>query len=301
MTIEGKDVSGFQPGFSPAAGDDFVIIKASEGTGYRNPDRAGQVLRSRVGGRTIGWYHYLHRGNIPAQAAYFVATSGIEDADLLICDWEGSAIPSSAEKDAFIKAVKVLRPHSRVGLYCNGYTWKSVDTSGYCGDFLHIAYYSSTAPAIKAPWVIWQYSDGNGKLDHNVARFPTRGAMLASRGLIPQPPKPPIFKFVPFWLSLLLEARKKDIHAPRTVMTHKATTLAVERALKVWGCPLPLLVDGHYGTSTDAAVKWFQAKVSPGVTPDGILGEREWTRLAGGPNGRRLFVPMRGNYKRWIA
>jgi len=298
--IEGKDIASFQPNFSPAATDDFVFIKASEGTGYRNPDANAQAQRSRVGGRVIGWYHYLHRGGIQAQADYFVASPGIVDGDLLFCDWEGSAIPTVAEMIEFIKTVKVLRPHSKVGMYCNTYTWNNVNTSKYAGDFLFIADYNKPVPT--SPWTIWQYSDGGGQLDHDRAKFASRAAMLAwSRGLIPQPPKPPIFKFIPYWLSLLLEARKKDIHAPRTVCTHKATTLAVERALKVWGCPVPLLVDGHYGTSTDDAVRWFQTKVSGTKSPDGILGPLEWARLAAGPAGRRLFAPMLGNYKRWIA
>jgi len=295
MTIEGKDVSGYQPDFTPDPTDDCVIIKASEGTSYRNPARDAQVKRARTSGRVIGWYHYLHRGNIPAQAAYFVATSGIADGDLLVCDWEGAQIPTNAEKDAFIKAVKNLRPHSRVGLYCNVNNWKNVDTTNYCGDFLHIAYYSTTEPPIKTPWTIWQYSDGGGKLDHNRANFPTRAAMLTwAHGLVPKPiPKPPVVTGpTPYWLSLLLEARKKDMHAAGTVMTHKATTLAVERALRKWGFVGNLVVDGHYGTSTDVAVKWFQAKVTPGVKPTGVLTEKEWARLAGGP-GRQAPVHPR--------
>ena len=135
---------------------------------------------------------------------------------------------------------------------------------------------------------------------HKIAQVPTVIANVKAE--LDVKPKPPVVKFIPFWLSLLLQARKLDIHAPRTVMTHKWTTLTVERALVTWGYPAHLLlVDGHYGTSTDAAVKWFQTKVSPGDTPDGILGPKEWTRLAGGPAGKRLFVPMLGNYKRWIA
>ena len=138
---------------------------------------------------------------------------------------------------------------------------------------------------------------------HKIAQVPTVIANVkAALAPPPPPPKPPVFKFIPYWLSLLLEARKKDIHAPRTVCTHKATTLGVERALVTWGYPAHLLlVDGHYGTSTDAAVRWFQTKVSGTKNPDGILGPLEWARLAGGPAGKRLFVPMSGNYKRWIA
>ena len=299
--IEGKDVSGYQPNFSPAADDHFVIIKASEGTSYRNPDRAGQVLRARTGGRVIGWYHWLHRGNIPAQAAYFVATSGIADGDLLICDWEGSQIPTCAEKDTFIRAVKALRPHSRVGLYCNTYTWKSVDTTSYCGDFLHIAQYTSGSPSIKAPWTIWQYSDGGGKLDHNKANFPTRAAMKAWADGLKSKPKPvpkPLPKPKPAGLPKLkvsdFNAARSDIHRARTVQAHPLTVHRAEWALHDFGFGSPDLIDGHYGLRTDLSVRDFQKLVSPGAKPDGILGPLEWARLAAGPRDGKhpaRFIP----------
>jgi len=119
-------------------------------------------------------------------------------------------------------------------------------------------------------------------------------------GLKPKPKPPAVPGLTPYWLSYLLEARKKDMHAAQSVITHAATTNAVERALHTWGYGAYLVVDGHYGTSTDEAVKWFQAKVSPGAKPDGILGEKEWARLAGGPDGKDLFVPELGDYKKWI-
>lgn len=109
-------------------------------------------------------------------------------------------------------------------------------------------------------------------------------------------------ELTPYWLSYLLEARQKDLHAARFVVTHAATTNAVEKALRAWGYDGHLVIDGHYGTSTEVAVRWFQAKVSPGTRPDGALSPQEWARLAAGPgtDGKDLFVPKLGNYQRWI-
>ena len=287
MTIEGKDVSSFQPDFSPAATDDFVIIKASEGTSYRNPYRDGQVQRARVGGRTIGWYHYMHRGNVQAQADYFVATTGIADGDLLICDWEGSQIPTCAEKDAFIRAVKNLRPHSRTGLYCNLYTWRSIDTTYYRGDFLHLALYSTQPPPAAVPWTIWQYSDGAGKLDHNVARFATRAAMKSWADGLKPPPGPPRLLLANF------NAARSDIPHARTVQAHPLTVHRAEWALHDFGFD-PGPIDGHYGIRTDLAVRAFQHLVSPGAKPDGLLGPLEWARLGAGPKDGKhpaRFIP----------
>ena len=287
MTIEGKDVSGFQPNFSPAPSDDFVIIKASEGTGYRNPDRDGQVQRARRGGRTVGWYHYLHQGNIAAQARYFVATSGIADADLLICDWEGSAIPSCAEKDAFIRAVKILRPHSRVGLYCNTYTWKHVDTTSYRGDFLHIAQYSSSPPSIATPWKIWQYSDGGGKLDHNKAGFASRADMKAwADGLKPKPAPSglviqgkgytPISYVSVFWVNANRAAKGK--YVSRHVFwvqtwLHKVGLYAAA-------------LDGRWGAATQAAIYTYRRRLGWNVADStGAVGLSSVTKLRASAGG----------------
>ena len=98
LSIEGKDIASFQPNFSPAGSDDFVFIKASEGTGYRNPFAVAQAKRARLDGRVIGWYHYGLHGAVQPQVDYFVNSPGIEDGDLLFFDWEGKAIPSVAEK-----------------------------------------------------------------------------------------------------------------------------------------------------------------------------------------------------------
>jgi N-acetyl-anhydromuramyl-L-alanine amidase AmpD len=165
--------------------------------------------------------------------------------------------------------------------------------------------HTHSIPAVKVPtwdgWGVGYHCQFNGSPGwntdhacpgrHKIAQVPSVIANVKA-ALAP--------KLTPYWLSLLLEARQKDMHRARTVVTHAATTNATEKALKKWGYPGNLIVDGHYGIGTDEAVKWFQAKVSPGVKPDGILGEKEWSRLAGGPDGKDLFVPELGNYKKWI-
>ena len=281
MTIEGKDIASFQPNFSPAPADDFVLIKASEGTGYRNPYAVAQAARARAAGRVVGWYHYGHQGDIPAQARYFVASPGIAIGDLLFFDWEGSKIPTVAEKDAFIRAVKVLMPHSRVGLYCNSYTWKNVDTTSYRGDFLFIAQYSSSPPSIATPWTIWQYSDGGGKLDHDKANFPNRAAMLTwSRGLIPKP-RPtgliiggkrytPISAVSVYWVNVARTAKGR--YVSRHVFYVQTWLRKVGRYLG------PL--DGRWGASTQSAFDGFRRSLGwKAVDATGKVGLESLTRL----------------------
>lgn len=183
MALHGVDVSSYQPNWSPGANEDFVFIKASEGTSYRNPYGFGQAARARAHGLVVGWYHFLQHGNIDAQANHFVNTAGIQAGDLLVCDWEAQGC-TNADKDEFIRAVKGLRPRSRVGLYCNTSWWKTIDKTSYCGDFLWIAAYGVPDPGIKHEHQFWQYSDK--PIDQNHGYFGTRAALKAWAGGDPQ-------------------------------------------------------------------------------------------------------------------
>ena len=117
----------------------------------------------------------------------------------------------------------------------------------------------------------------------------------------PQPkPAPKPSGLTPYWLSYLLQARKLDMHAAVTVTTHAETTNTVEKALRTWGYTGHLVVDGHYGTSTETAVEWWQSTFARGGQQGGVFTEWQWKKFAGGPDGKGLFTPELGNYKRWI-
>jgi hypothetical protein len=183
VTVKGIDVSAYQPSDYQTAGFDFVFIKATEGTSYVNPKMTAQTARGRVAGLVVGFYHFLHPGNIDAQAKYFVAKAASAAGDVLVCDWEttGSGTrATSTEKDQFLRAVKTLRPDHRVLLYCNTDYWVHRDTSSYAADGLWIADPNNTAgsPGIKASWLFHQYSSSGG-LDRNLGNFTDKAALAA--------------------------------------------------------------------------------------------------------------------------
>lgn len=224
--ISGIDVASYQDRTYPTSGLDFVFVKATEGTSYINPKMGTQAATARTAGLALGFYHFLHPGDVKAQAAYFVAKCASLPGDMLVCDWEtppGGKGASCAEKDAFIKAVKLLRPGHKVGLYCNTDYWKNRDTTSYAGDFLWIADPNHPAghPGIKAAWKFHQHSQAGG-LDRNVALFLSRAALrdwcgypAAKPPTKPTPPVPPAPKPTPYdarqdaRLSAL-EAKAKD-------------------------------------------------------------------------------------------
>jgi hypothetical protein len=198
MTIRGIDVSDYQGADFSTKGLSFVIVKATEGRSYINPKQAAQAKRARDAGCVVGFYHFLWPGNIQAQAAYFVEKCASQSGDLLAVDWENTSSgtrASSVEKDQFIRAVKKLRPDHRVLLYCNRDFWLNHDTTSYAGDGLWIAdYLAAGKPAIKADWVIHQYT--SSPLDTNIAAFASASAMKTwARGLLEEPVEAAVPRF----------------------------------------------------------------------------------------------------------
>lgn len=181
MTIKGIDVANYQSATYSLTGFDFVVVKATQSTNYINPKFSAQVTRAREYSRVVGNYHFLVTGNIQAQAEYFVQHANPDADEFLACDWEANPAngtnPTNAEKDAFIKAVKKLKPGLKVGLYTGQNQWKNRDTTSYYGDFLWIARYGAASPGVSTPVTIWQYT--STPLDTNIGYFDSRADMAA--------------------------------------------------------------------------------------------------------------------------
>lgn len=196
MSVKGIDVASFQGTAPDTKGLAFLFTKATQGTGYVNPKMNAQAAHARKNGLVLGFYHFLVTGNVQKQAEYFVAKAASQPGDILACDWETDPStghhPTNAEKDAFIKAVKKLRPDHQVVLYCNLTSWKTLDHTGYYGDGLWIADPSAPAgaPRVKSSWVFHQYGIKGTDLD--VANFATAAALRTwSRARIDEPETEP--------------------------------------------------------------------------------------------------------------
>ena len=90
MTLNGIDISSYQSGIDlTVVPCDFVIIKATQGTGYVNPDCDRAYQQAKRAGRLRGTYHYVGGGNAVAEADYYVNNiKGYLRDGLLAIDWE---------------------------------------------------------------------------------------------------------------------------------------------------------------------------------------------------------------------
>ncbi|NUR01380.1 MAG: glycoside hydrolase family 25 protein [Streptomyces sp.] len=283
--IHGIDVSAYQTSTPNLSGKDFVVIKATEGTGYVNPKLAAQTTAGRKAGVVVGFYHFARPGNVQAQADYFVKHANPAAGDFLAIDWEDSGV-SCTEKDALIKAVKKLRPGLKVVLYCNTYFWLHRDTTSYVGDGLWIADYGHAAgkPPIKSKWLFHQYTDS--PVDTDVADFASRAALKtwAAGDVV----KHPTETLPTVHLSHLIEARHKDLPAKTGHKTHGAEVELVEEALHHLGFLAKEYVDGSWGTKTDAAFHAF--RIHHGYSGRAATGDP-------GHDSVTLLAKLRGTFK----
>lgn len=93
--MNGIDVSNWQRGIDVTQMHDveFVIAKATEGTGYVNPDCDRVYQDAKESGKKTGVYHFARQGDAIAQAKYFVDhISGYIGQSVLVLDYESSAV-----------------------------------------------------------------------------------------------------------------------------------------------------------------------------------------------------------------
>lgn len=102
--LTGIDISNWQKGFPIAAArPGFVVVKATEGTGYTDKSCDGFVQACIKAGIPFGYYHFANGSkNAAAQARYFRAqTKGYEGRGIPVLDYENAY--GSAWIDEFVR------------------------------------------------------------------------------------------------------------------------------------------------------------------------------------------------------
>lgn len=173
-SLDGTDISGWQPTNPPLTGDAFSIVKASEGVGAPNANWSAQVDWCRSAGALVGHYHFCNGLNTPqAEAQYFwsIVSTKWRAGEPIALDVEGNFFANAANPVAWVLAcaqelyrLSGLKPliyldwsHEKDAAY----DWQPlVDYN--CG--LWGAAYNSTGFGDPSPWpfcVIWQDADTN--------------------------------------------------------------------------------------------------------------------------------------------
>lgn len=222
--LNGIDISNWQRGIDlskvPA---DFVIIKATGGTGYVSDQCDIQFQQAKALGKPRGVYHFAGDGyrdlGPEREADFFIEnTLGYHDGEtILVLDWEADALPrgprwAKAWMDRVYQKTGI-KPIIYMSASVSGeYDWSEVVKADYglwVAAYAHMniinGYQKPTPPAVGHwPFVaIFQYSSTTrlpgfgGDLDANVAYLDRAGwmAYAAINGKVASPPtKPPAAK-----------------------------------------------------------------------------------------------------------
>lgn len=181
--VEGIDIASYQhPNGASinwptvAQGEHFVIVKASESTGYVNSYYADDVSKARQNGIVAGAYHYLRYGTSgSAQAAHFLSAIGgsVADGDLPpMLDVEDTKDSATAAQRVQIMKDWLDTVEQATGrkpmIYSGAWYWGPyLGTPAGFSDhpLVWAAYTGSTCPKIPDDFpglAIWQYLGGQG-------------------------------------------------------------------------------------------------------------------------------------------
>ena len=161
-----------------ASGKRFIIMKATEGTGYVDPMFATNYAGAKAAGLRVTAYHFAAPDKTPgeavAEANHFVDVAGLVDGDLVpALDLEVTGSMGPAALTAWVKAFLdqvTVRLGQQPMIYVSPSFWstKVANTTAFAAagyKMLWIAHWGVSSPTVPAQnwggnsWTFWQYSN----------------------------------------------------------------------------------------------------------------------------------------------
>lgn len=176
--IKGIDISGNQATTPDLRDLGFVVVKASEGTGWHDPKYKTHAANVRRAGLPLGAYHFGRYGDGAKQARNLLAAA--PDADFYALDDETDM--TSAQADAFI--AEFHRQKRRVGYYASlSHSWR------HGQDWNWVAAWDGISPG--KGWTFHQYRGAPLDLDLFAGDPAALRRFVASQGgIMPSPVTP---------------------------------------------------------------------------------------------------------------
>jgi lysozyme len=135
--LNGVDASSYQASLNlNNVPYDFVMVKATEGNTYINPDCDMHFQEAKSANKKRGVYHFASHGDAVTEANYFVDNClGYVGDGILALDWEGTFVSDVAWALAWLRQVE-LRTGVKPVIYMsewveNTYDWSSVVAADY--------------------------------------------------------------------------------------------------------------------------------------------------------------------------
>ena len=169
------DISHWQgsPDFGKvkAAGVIAMIHKATEGTGYVDPNRAKNFVNATTAGLKCCTYHWLKPGNAKAQIAHYLATIDPVPGERMVIDYEQDGCTLADLKEA-VQALLDDPRGLQVTIYSGNLLKEQLGSThdALLADHtdLWLAQYTTGTPTWPTGtyphWTLWQYSE-SGSVD----------------------------------------------------------------------------------------------------------------------------------------
>jgi lysozyme len=263
-TLKGIDVSGYQPNTDwtkvKNAGFSFAIIKATEGTGYKNPYFDQDWAATKSKGIIRGAYHFFHSNIDPVQqATHFVNTVGALGADdlpltldLEVSDGQSDATVVSTAL-TFLQKVEQLSGKTPL-IYISPGFFSGIGSPASFGKYnLWIAHWGVTCPNVPSAWnklTFWQNADSGSvpgvsgtNVDHDIFNGTMADLLAFANGGVKLPAQ------VNGNDSISLVNWPTDGHAEAFVVDAKGTMFHAwtKGATDTWNPPAALMGTGQCG------------------------------------------------------
>jgi len=198
--VQGVDVSVYQGDFDWAAAHvTFGYARISDGTGSIDDTFATNWANMKNAGVLRGAYQFFEPGeDVAAQADLMVQKVGkLQPGDLpAMIDVEVTGGQGDATVGARVAQwLQIVEAGTgrRPIIYTGSYFWQDdVGDTGLGAYPVWIAAYGPACPSLPpgwGSWLMWQYSDGNGSLDHDVFNG-TLAQLKTLAGIADGPPTP---------------------------------------------------------------------------------------------------------------
>lgn len=252
---------------------DFVIVKATQGTGYVSPTYKQQITSAEALGKYLGVYHYASSGGATAEAEHFLQTvADYIGKAILVLDWEGEQNANFNNPSYALDFLNYVKKRTGITPFiymsksvCRQYKWDA-SFPLWCAQYRN----QQSSGYQAQPWTdakgfgawqspkIFQYSS-KGQLDGYSGNLDLDLAYMDGSE----------------WLSYA--QGKVIVKEPED---HGSFDLPIIRrgssgkAVKLWQVILGIKPDGLFGIITQEETRQFQLENNLKV--DGIVGAQSW-------------------------
>lgn len=309
--MNGIDISSYETDLNTAQiPGDFVIVKATQGKSYVNPDYT-RAMNQALGKKLLGAYHYIGGQGAEAEMDHFIDWWRRYAKSAIAClDWESYQNNAWQNEEYLRQCVKIFI--EKTGVVPFIYASLSAFPHAICDEFgcpKWIAQYANDKETgyQSTPWnegkytcAIRQYTSTgkltgwSGKLDLNKAYITAQQwqSYFAGGQNAPIIPSEPSYTYDGWVANLQRECNAQGfsnqavdgIAGPKTLSgcpmvrmgAQGGITKLIQERLNTLGYACGK-ADGIFGKLTKAAVEAYQSNHD--LIPDGIVGPKTWAKL----------------------